>query len=72
MKKLFIVILLSVFLFGCAPVVNSNGEHINTNSEKVYSMDDYIYRRIDREAGVVCYSTVNGLSCLPISETNLK
>lgn len=29
------------------------------------------YRFIDHEAGVVCYSTDNRLSCLPISQTLL-
>lgn len=36
-----------------------------------YASGGSVYRVIDTEAGVVCWSKANGLSCLPISDTLL-
>lgn len=39
--------------------------------KRVHPIGEWIVREIDREAGVVCYVTHDGISCLPIISTNL-
>lgn len=55
-----------VFFFSLANKYNTSGKEIITE-------DRYIQRRyIDQDAGVVCYVYGNGISCLPISQTDLQ
>lgn len=73
MKKLFISILVIISLSGCIsvkPIENTD----NKNKTLEYSSFTgfTIGRFIDREAGVVCYTGIESISCLPISETKLK
>lgn len=35
------------------------------------SVDGDVYRQVDRQAGVVCYSNERALSCLPLNQTRL-
>lgn len=35
------------------------------------SVDGDVYRQVDRQAGVVCYSNEQALSCLPLNQTRL-
>jgi hypothetical protein len=41
-------------------------ERINTGNVSGFT------RIVDRETGVVCYLTDHGVSCLPLSETDLS
>lgn len=72
MKVLTAIILLMVaavvvmFLSALAKTYNTPVGEITTES-------NYIKKRyIDKDAGVVCYLFSQGISCLPISQTELE
>ncbi len=63
---LMVAVLIVIFLSSLAKTYNTpEGEIITENR--------YIQKRyIDQDAGVVCYLFSNGISCLPISQTELE
>ncbi len=72
MKVALVIILLmavAVVVFFLFSVVKA----ANTKPDEIITEDRYIQKRyIDKDAGVVCYLFSQGISCLPISETELK
>lgn len=71
MKKLAILVLLTLALTGC-----KQQEWTSTTTNYVGALPPGVKRFIDDDAGVVCYTYRNtydsaGISCLPLSETKL-
>jgi hypothetical protein len=68
---------LAVFVFGIMMLVATQcgdpGVRLqNGEVEEVFNSRRYNSRRyIDEEAGVVCYTISQAISCLPIKDTNL-
>lgn len=63
MRKIILLSLLLVLLISCAPADTSQSTYLHSG----------VCRVIDEEAGVVCWLYYqNGISCLPISETDLE
>lgn len=70
MKKVLIYIMIVFVLVGC---VGASPEY----PDGAYGEDcDLIFsgvcRIVDKDAGVVCYNATYGISCLPLSQTNLS
>lgn len=78
MKKIVILFLvLAVLVAGCTPAAQATDlEKENLKLIVDGGLGRGTYRLTDEEAGVVCYVFMGyqrgGISCLPISETNLE
>lgn len=82
--KRFLVLVFIFVIVGCAPVKQPethtrdiptfNIDYIyKTGTDYRSGVDGYnITRFVDTEASVVCYMFHYGLSCLPLSDTNLE
>ena len=64
-KFLLIFILL---LSGCAP----EGQLDSVTTTGFNIIGSSVHRWIDEEAGVVCWSSFSGISCLPLNQTLLE
>lgn len=54
--------------------VSCGGVDVQTHKKpttETVSLDGGLLRRIDKEAGVVCWSLAASLSCMPIEDTKL-
>lgn len=62
MRHRLVLACLALLLAGCAR---------DTNTPPPQSHDEQVRQWIDQEAGVVCWLYRQGISCLPIRNTNL-
>jgi hypothetical protein len=75
MKKIIMMILVLITLVGCASYpTESPIRDVPNDDIKIFdSLSNGVFRFIDKEAGVVCWTVYqNGISCLPIGETKLR
>lgn len=75
LKRVVLICVLVGILVACGaqPEIRtkSNNEGLEIESEIVRMRGGYYERFIDRRAGVICYETSSGISCLPLADTLL-
>lgn len=67
-----LIVILVLLLVGCMPAASETDVYYNADTDiaDYVEVAPYVYRFIDESAGVVCWYR-EGISCLPLNETEL-